>query len=371
MIGSEFTFLTVDGQGRPLEPGSRSTIRSRCMMGVNVRQDSRRSKRRTRKPAGATKSSIQGSPKELALVERPNKTGTISASRVQATTTCSPPSRSLQLRTRHFSPDLPHISSSTLFTVMKYNDLLTTAYPLEPYLAFPEDQGQRMSDYLKLLNDDQVLLNSIFFATYAVDDICGGKQLSPKTQLLLGSVLSSLNQGLHQVATQQSHSTFLIILILLFAAEAFHDYDAVATHLDGLRRLFQLCEQPTFVDPRLLFKIQQFDLRSALATGRPLYFPLESCGPETIEDTFLDFPFGDSEMLALFATCPSLLGCYQSLQALAHNLNHPNSSGIYLSWAGFQTKVSTTQTQLIRLGSQQTPELVQARNPIFRILLLA
>jgi hypothetical protein len=243
---------------------------------------------------------------------------------------------------------------------MKYNDLLTTAYPLEPYLAFPEDQGQRMSDYLKLLNDDQVLLNSIFFATYAVDDICGGKQLSPKTQLLLGSVLSSLNQGLHQVATQQSHSTFLIILILLFAAEAFHDYDAVATHLDGLRRLFQLCEQPTFVDPRLLFKIQQFDLRSALATGRPLYFPLESCGPETIEDTFLDFPFGDSEMLALFATCPSLLGCYQSLQALAHNLNHPNSSGIYLSWAGFQTKVSTTQTQLIRLGSQQTPEVGEA-----------
>lgn len=244
---------------------------------------------------------------------------------------------------------------------MKYNDLLTTAYPLEPYLACPEDRAQGMSDYLKLLNGSQVLLNSIFFATYAVDDICGGKQLSPKTQLLLSSVLSSLNQGLHQVTIQRSHTTFLIILILLFAAEAFHDYDAVATHLDGLRRLFQLCEQPTSVDPRLLFKIQQFDLRSALATGRPLYFPFKSFGPEDFfPDVFLDLPLSSSDILALLATCPSLLGCYQRLHTLAHDINHLNSSGTYLSWADFQTKVSTTQTQLIRLGSQQIPEIGEA-----------
>lgn len=243
---------------------------------------------------------------------------------------------------------------------MKYNDLLTTAYPLEPYLACPEDRAQGMSDYLKLLNGNQALLNSIFFATYAVDDICGGNQLSPKTQLLLSSVLSSLNQGLHQVTIQRSHTTFLIILILLFAAEAFHDYDAVATHLDGLRRLFQLCEQPTSVDPRLLFKIQQFDLRSALATGRSLYFPLESFGPENIPDVFLDLPLSSLDILALLATCPSLLGCYQCLQTLAHDINHFNFSGTHLSWANFQSTISTTQTQLIRLGSQQIPEIGEA-----------
>lgn len=243
---------------------------------------------------------------------------------------------------------------------MRYNDLLSTAYPLEPYLACPEDQGQGMSDYLKLLNDNQVLLNSIFFATYAVDDICGGKQLSHKTQLLLSSVLSSLNQKLHQVATQRSYSTFLIILILLFAAEAFHDYDAVATHLDGLRRLFQLCERPTSVDPRLLFKIQQFDLRSALATGRQLYFPFESFGPDIVSDVLFDLPLSSSDILSLQATCPSLLRCYQGLQKLAHDINHPNFSGTYLSWADFQTKVSITQTQLISLETQQTSEIGEA-----------
>jgi hypothetical protein len=243
---------------------------------------------------------------------------------------------------------------------MRYNDLLTTVYPLEPYLAFPEDQGQRMSDYLKLLSDNQVLLNSVFFATYAVDDICGGKQFSHKTQLLLSSVLSSLYQKLHQVATQRSHSTFIIILILLFGAEAFHDYDAVATHLDGLRRLFQLCEQPTSVDPRLLFKIQQFDLRYALATGRPLYFPLEFFGPENVPDVFFDLPLGSSDILDLLAICPRLLECYQSLQALSHEINQFKVSGTYLSWNDFQTRVSTTQTQLVNLGEEHIPEVSEA-----------
>jgi hypothetical protein len=243
---------------------------------------------------------------------------------------------------------------------MKYNDLLTTVYPLEPYLAFPEDQGTRMSDYLKLLADNQVLLNSVFLATYAVEDICGGKQLSHKTQLLLSSVLSSLNQKLHQVATQRSHSTFLIILILLFAAEAFHDYDAVATHLDGLKRLFQLCGQPTSVDPRLLFKIQQFDLRYALATGGPLYFPLEFFGPENVPHVFFDLPLRSSDILDLFAMCPSLLECYQSMQILAHDINQFKVSKTYISWNDFQMRVSTTQTQLINLGEGHLPEVGEA-----------
>ncbi|KAM0219074.1 hypothetical protein ACHAQD_006590 [Fusarium lateritium] len=217
-----------------------------------------------------------------------------------------------------------------------------------------------MCDHVALLNDNQVLLNSIFLATYAVDDICRGKQLSRKTQVLFGSVLSSLNQKLHQVATQRSHSTFLIILILLFAAEAFHDYDAVATHLDGLRRLFLLCEDATSVDPRLLFKIQQFDLRSALATGRPLYFPLKSFGPEKVSDVFLDLPLSSSDILGLLATCPTLLGCYQSLQKLALDINQSEVSGTNLSWIDFQIRISTTQTQLIELGSQEIPEVGEA-----------
>src|SRR6478752_72356 len=49
MAVSTFTFLTVDGTGRPSDPSSRAAIRSRCMKGVNVRQDSRRSKRKAKK----------------------------------------------------------------------------------------------------------------------------------------------------------------------------------------------------------------------------------------------------------------------------------------------------------------------------------
>ena len=49
MAVSNFTFLTVDGTGRPSDPSSRAAIRSRCMKGVNVRQDSRRSKRKAKR----------------------------------------------------------------------------------------------------------------------------------------------------------------------------------------------------------------------------------------------------------------------------------------------------------------------------------
>lgn len=48
MGGGSFTFLAVDGTGRPSDPGSRAAIRSQCMKGVNVRKDSRRSKRKAK-----------------------------------------------------------------------------------------------------------------------------------------------------------------------------------------------------------------------------------------------------------------------------------------------------------------------------------
>ncbi|KAI7758921.1 hypothetical protein LZL87_009916 [Fusarium oxysporum] len=243
MAATEFTFLTVDGHGRPLEPGSRASIRSRCMKGVNVRQDSRRSRRKARK-ASDNVSVAKGTKKS---------SGSLELTSSYPLTSCGPLVKSLQLRTDELGFDSSRLPSSILrsvFEVVKYNALLVAAYPLEIYLENAEAQGHRMTDNLTLLNENKTLLESIFLAIHAVDDLCSGDKLSLRSQRLLCIILSSLNNNLHSASTQQSYSTILIILILLFTAESFQDFGAVATHLDGLRRLLELhpADRPQDVD---------------------------------------------------------------------------------------------------------------------------
>ncbi|EGU87386.1 hypothetical protein FOXB_02145 [Fusarium oxysporum f. sp. conglutinans Fo5176] len=266
MAATEFTFLTVDGHGRPFEAGSRATIRSQCMKGVNVRQDSRRSRRKARKASenGPVTQSTRDSTELLELASS------------RQLTSCGPLVKSLQLRTDELGFDSSSLPSSILRSVVKYNALLDAAYPLEICLENAEAQGHRMTDDLALLNENNTLLESIFLAIHAVDDLSAGDKLSLRSQRLLCTILSSLNNNLSKASTQQSYSTTLVILILLFAAESFRDFDAVSTHLDGLRSLLELREtKPVSLDSKLLFKIQQVDLRMSLATGRPLYFPFE------------------------------------------------------------------------------------------------
>ncbi|KAF5552594.1 hypothetical protein FMEXI_2745 [Fusarium mexicanum] len=335
MPATELTFLTVDGHGRPLEPGSRASIRSRCMKGVNVRQGSRRSIRKARKA-----SNNASTPQDL------------SSSHQLAS--CEPLIKSLQLRTHELSFNSSPLPPTALRLVAKYNALLDATYPLERHLENTNDNPiHRMTDYLALLNENKTLLESIFLATYTVDDVCSGTKISLRSQQSLCAILSSLNNNLHRASTQQSYSTILIILILLFAAESFQDFNAVATHLVGLRRLLELREtKPVPMDSKLLFKIQQVDLRIALATGRPLYFPFAY--------SYSQQPVGVIEppsIMPWLMAHPALISCYQTLQALSTHANWHQGSKVrpLLSWADFQSQVSTSQTHLIGLGSSQLP----------------
>ncbi|KAF5650648.1 hypothetical protein F25303_4305 [Fusarium sp. NRRL 25303] len=215
-----------------------------------------------------------------------------------------------------------------------------------------------MIDNLTLLYENKTLLESMFLATYAVDDLCSGTKLSLRSQRILCTVLSSLNSSLRDASGQQSYSTIFIILILLFAAESFRDFDAVSTHLDGMRRLLELREtKPVPLDSKLLFKIQQVDLRMSLATGRPLYFPFDY--------SYLQQPIGvikPTSITAWLMVHPALMSCYQTLQTLSNHANHYRSSKSKrtLNWLDFQSQVSTSQTLLIGLGNGHLPVVSEA-----------
>ncbi|KAF5638789.1 uncharacterized protein FTJAE_5178 [Fusarium tjaetaba] len=210
-----------------------------------------------------------------------------------------------------------------------------------------------MIDNLTLLHENKTLLECMFLATYAVDDLCSGTKLSLRTQRILCTILSSLNSSLRDASGQQSHTTIFIILILLFAAESFHDFDAVSTHLEGLRRLLELREtKPVPLDSKLLFKIQQVDLRMSLATGRPLYFPFDySCSQQPVG------VISPPRIIPWLVVHPALMTCYQTLRALSNHANKRQASkvGTLLNWAAFQSQVSTSQTHLIALESSQLP----------------
>ncbi|KAL5593305.1 hypothetical protein FOBRF1_012407 [Fusarium oxysporum] len=348
MAATEFTFLIVDGHGRPLEPGSRVSIRSRCMKGVNVRQGSRRSRRKARKES-----------ETVAATESLGKsTEFLEVTSSYQLTSCGPLVKSLQIRTDELGFDSSRLPSTVLRLVVKYNALLDAAYPLEIYLENTDVQGHRMTDDLTLLNENKTLLESIFLATYAVDDLCSGTKLSLRSQRLLCTILSSLNSSLRNASAQQSYSTILIILILLFAAESFQDFDAVSTHLDGLRRLLELREtKPVPSDSKLLFKIQQVDLRMSLATGRPLYFPFDYSycqKPASVISL--------SSTLPWLMVHPALMSCYQTLQALSNHANRCQSSKSkrILNWLDFQSQVSTSQTLLVGLGDGHLPVVSEA-----------
>ncbi|KAI1055358.1 hypothetical protein LB506_011330, partial [Fusarium annulatum] len=348
MAATEFTFLTVDGHGRPLEPGSRASIRSRCMKGVNVRQDSRRSRRKARK-ASETVAATESVGK---ITEPPEITSAYQL------TSCGPLSKSLQARTNELGFDSSRLPSTAWRLVVKFNALLDAAYPLETCLENINLQEHKMIDNLTLLHENKTLLESMFLATYAVDDLCSGTKPSPRSQRILCTILSSLNSSLRNISGQQSYSTIFIILILLFAAELFRDFDAVSTHLDGLRRLLELREtKPVPLDSKLLFKIQQVDLRMSLATGRPLYFPFDySCAQQPIG------VIRPTSITAWLMVHPALISCYQTLQALSSHANQCRSSNskTILNWLDFQSQVSTCQTLLIGLGNGHLPVVSEA-----------
>ncbi|EKJ70487.1 hypothetical protein FPSE_09348 [Fusarium pseudograminearum CS3096] len=231
--------------------------------------------------------------------------------------------------------------SSVLQTVMKYNSITEKVYPLDTNISVQS----WIADDFQFLHQNRTLLSAIYLATRTVDDLRCSAHLSPLTQQLLCVILSSLNRDLCRVAGQQSSTTMLTILILLFAAESLHDFGAVGSHLEGVRRLLIIRDNVfTGLDAKLLYKIQQFDLRLALAFGQPLHLALEHNHHPTLPMP----PIAKSDILQrLNVNSPRVIEAFQNLQALIRDIKDAISARTDLIWTDFQSQISNIQTQLL------------------------
>lgn len=224
---------------------------------------------------------------------------------------------------------------------MKYNRIIEKVYPLDTNLSIQS----WMADDFQFLHQNRTLLSAIYLATRSVDDLRCSARLSPWTQQLLCVILSSLNRDLYRAAGQQSSTTMMTILILLFAAESLHDFGAVGSHLEGVRRLLIIRDNVfTGLDAKLLFKIQQFDLRLALAFDRPLYLALEYNDYPTLPMPLI----AKSDILQrLNVNSPRVIEAFQNLQALIRDIKNAMSAKSDLIWTRFQSRISNIQTQLL------------------------
>ncbi|CAG1979992.1 unnamed protein product [Fusarium graminearum] len=340
MVGGSFTFLAVDGTGRPSGPGSRAAIRSQCMKGVNVRKDSRRSKRKAKNRKVQHQENVEQDEDAIIMHRQDLSLHCTSSLRNHCLKRqLLKPSLRMSIDDCGFDSSL--FPSSVLETVMKYNSIIEKVYPLDTNLIV----HSWMSDDFQFLHQNRTLLSAIYLATHAVDDLRCSARLSPWTQQLLCIILSSLNRDLYQAAGQQSSTTMMTILILLFAAESLYDFGAVGLHLEGVRRLLIIRDNIfTGLDAKLLFKIQQFDLRLALAFGRPLHLALEYNDYLTLPVP----PIAKSDILQrLNVNSPRVIEAFQNLQALTRDIKNAISARTDLIWTQFQSQISNIQTQLL------------------------
>ena len=104
----------------------------------------------------------------------------------------------------------------------------------------------------------------------------------------------------------------------------------------------------------MLFKIQQFDLRLALATGRPLRLALEY--PYSTVPTI-----GTSNILdKLGVSSLTVTEAFQNLQALTQHVTESMHLGISLIWEDVQPQISTIQTQLLNLEESVLSNMEEA-----------
>ncbi|KAG8670640.1 hypothetical protein FPOAC1_010072 [Fusarium poae] len=213
-------------------------------------------------------------------------------------------------------------------------------YPLDTNL----NVHKWMTDDFQFLYQNKTLLSAVYLATYAVDDLRCSTRLSSWTQQLLCNILSSLNRDLHEAVGQQSSTTMITILILLFPAELLQDFGALRSHLEGVGRLLLIKDNVTGLDAKLLYKIQQFDLRLALASGRPLHLTLEGNGYPTLPMPPIVTP---DILQKLKVHSPRVIEAFQNLQGLTQDIKYALIARNDLMWTDSQSQINNIQTQLL------------------------
>ncbi|EMD97555.1 hypothetical protein COCC4DRAFT_75027 [Bipolaris maydis ATCC 48331] len=258
----QFDFIISDPVSN-LKPGKSLQIRSRCMLGRNKREGSRRTQREKRKIANA-------------MVPRvpPNRAP-------RHSTTLSPPEPLIKdiVRTRFSGRGIDPEAEMLLADAFTFNFLANDVTPLERCTNL----NCLESACFSWLFTDTTFLHSMLCASYAIKDFKSPQSKGNpgvQTTFHLQETLSLLRIKMQKAFAHQDESVLRVIINLTLLAIGFGDWATAATHLEGLREIVQLRGDAAFLEerPTLHYKLDRIDLAWSLASGRKPYFmqPIKS-----------------------------------------------------------------------------------------------
>ncbi|EUC39558.1 hypothetical protein COCMIDRAFT_111235 [Bipolaris oryzae ATCC 44560] len=257
----QFDFIISDPVSNP-KPGKSLQIRSRCMLGRNKREGSRRTQREKRKIANEMLRSASSS-------RAPGHSNTFSP---------KPVVKDL-IPTRFTARGIDPEAEMLLADAFAFNFLANDVTPLERCTNLDCLESVCFS----WLFTDTTFLHSMLCASYAIKDFKSPQSKgSPgvKTTFHLQATLSLLRVKMQKSFAHQDEAVLRVIINLTLLAIGFGDWVTAATHLKGLRGIVQLRGDAAFLAerPTLHFKLDRIDLAWSLASGRKPYFmqPLKS-----------------------------------------------------------------------------------------------
>ncbi|EUC28171.1 hypothetical protein COCCADRAFT_109842 [Bipolaris zeicola 26-R-13] len=251
----QFDFIISDPVSNP-KPGKSLQIRSRCMLGRNKHEGSRRTQREKRKIANEMIPSVPS-----------NRT----------------PRRSTPLPTKPLIKDLVPIrfagreidpeAEILLADAFAFNFLANDVTPLERCTNLDCLESACFS----WLFTDTTFLHSMLCASYAIKDFKSPQSKDGpgvQTTFHLQATLSLLRVKMQKAFAHQDESVLRVIINLTLLAIGFGDWATAATHLEGLHGIVQLRGDAAFLEerPTLHFKLDRIDLAWSLASGRKPYF---------------------------------------------------------------------------------------------------
>lgn len=277
---ADFAFVTVSNLGRT-QPTDRSVIRSRCMIGKNRQEGSRRSKQAARKAQKAAAQTASGNAGLQSLThsispikswsrsvddekqqagEESQAPGIEEVARDDTSTLVSPvphppPSDMSLIR---FAEELERPSQEILFRLVNFNALKGTFYPIEHCVDLPRSANSEALSFSWILQD-KIFLHSALFYSSAVHEHVQHRQPGRMTQFHLRRTIKLLNEALSQPDSHRNEAIFHVVLTLALMAGLWGDFGTTAIHLSGLRQIVGLRGGLRYLrsHPKLHFKLDR------------------------------------------------------------------------------------------------------------------
>ncbi|OHE94325.1 hypothetical protein CORC01_10372 [Colletotrichum orchidophilum] len=374
-MADNFAFVTVNNTGRT-QSTDRSVIRSRCMLGRNRQEGSRRSKQAARKALRLAAQSASDTAERQTLnplltpfKPRPcethkkkqyeedsqatNKEERARNDRVALMPPVPhpPPSDMSLIR---FAEELGRPSQEILFRLVNINALKGTFYPIEHCVDLPRSANSEALSFSWILQD-KIFLHSALFYSSAVHEHVHRRQPGKMTQFHLRRTIQLLNDALSQPDSHRNEAIFHVVLTLALMAGLWGDFNTTAVHLSGLQQIVHLRGGLKYLQrhPKLHFKLDRLALSWALGTGGAPCFFTSPVGWDSCFDAQLTPPNYHAEtILSDVVSDWRLAAVWQDLRHLVNLINQHLACNSLLDGSLFQDSLGSIQTRLIRLQDQ-------------------